>query len=71
MDYINKIDAMGGMIEAINSGFVQNEIQKASYRFEMELESNERIVVGVNKYQVQETEHKDLLKIDMNVQMNR
>ena len=68
MDYINKIDAMGGMIEAINSGFVQNEIQKASYRFEMELESNERIVVGVNKYQVQEPEHKDLLKIDMKVQ---
>ena len=68
MDYINKIDAMGGMIEAINSGFVQSEIQKASYRFEMELESNERIVVGVNKYQVQEPEHKDLLKIDMKVQ---
>ena len=68
MDYINKIDAMGGMIEAINSGFVQSEIQKASYRFELELESNERIVVGVNKYQVQEPEHKDLLKIDMKVQ---
>ena len=68
MDYINKIDAMGGMIEAINSGFVQSEIQKASYRFELELESNERIVVGVNKYQVQEPEHKDLLKIDLKVQ---
>ena len=68
MDYINKIDAMGGMIEAINSGFVQSEIQKAAYRFEMELESNERIVVGVNKYKVQESEYKDLLKIDMKVQ---
>jgi methylmalonyl-CoA mutase, N-terminal domain len=67
-DYINKIDAMGGMTEAIETGFVQSEIQKAAYKFEKEVESNQRIIVGVNKYTVEETEKNDLLKIDMKVQ---
>ncbi|UCH66928.1 MAG: methylmalonyl-CoA mutase family protein [Ignavibacterium sp.] len=67
-DYINKIDAIGGMTEAIDSGFVQTEIQKAAYKFEMEVEANERVIVGVNKYVIEEQEKKDLLKIDMSVQ---
>ncbi|HEY6435992.1 MAG TPA: methylmalonyl-CoA mutase family protein, partial [Ignavibacteriaceae bacterium] len=67
-DYIDKIDSLGGMAEAIESGFVQTEIQKSAYKYEMEIEENERIIVGVNKYQVEETEHKDLLKIDIKVQ---
>jgi methylmalonyl-CoA mutase N-terminal domain/subunit len=67
-DYINKIDVIGGMTEAIDTGFVQTEIQKAAYKFEMEVEANERVIVGVNKYVVDETEKKDLLKIDMSVQ---
>ena len=67
-DYIEKIDAMGGMAEAIDAGFVQTEIQKSAYKYEMEIEHEERIIVGVNKYQVEEPEHKDLLKIDMKVQ---
>jgi len=54
MNYIKKIDVLGGMIEAINSGFVQTEIQKAAYKYELEIEANERIIVGVNKYQVDE-----------------
>ena len=66
--YIEKIDAMGGMTEAIEDGFVQTEIQKAAYKFEQELEENERIIVGVNKYQIKEEEPKDLLKIDMKIQ---
>ncbi|MBK9099408.1 MAG: methylmalonyl-CoA mutase family protein [bacterium] len=67
-EYIDKIDSMGGMTEAIDAGFVQNEIQKSAYKYEMEIEENERIIVGVNKYQIKEPEHKDLLKIDMKVQ---
>jgi len=67
-EYIEKIDAMGGMTEAIDAGFVQSEIQKSAYKYEMEIEEKERIIVGVNKYQIKEPEHKDLLKIDMNVQ---
>lgn len=67
-NYINKIDAMGGMIEAIEAGYVQSEIQNAAYKFEKQLEANEKIVVGVNKFQVKEDNRKDLLRIDMKVQ---
>ena len=67
-EYIEKIDGMGGMTEAIEAGFVQTEIQKSAYKYEMEIEENEKIIVGVNKYQVKESEHKDLLKIDIKVQ---
>jgi methylmalonyl-CoA mutase N-terminal domain/subunit len=67
-DYIEKIDVMGGMTEAIDKGFVQTEIQKSAYKYEMEIEENERIIVGVNKYKTKEPEHKDLLKIDIKVQ---
>jgi methylmalonyl-CoA mutase N-terminal domain/subunit len=66
--YIQKIDSMGGMTEAIDVGFVQTEIQKSAYKYEMEIEENERIVVGVNKYQIDEDEQEDLLKIDVKVQ---
>ncbi len=59
---------MGGMTEAIEAGFVQTEIQKSAYKYEMEIEENEKIIVGVNKYQIKESEHKDLLKIDIKVQ---
>lgn len=67
-EYIKKIDSIGGMIEAIETGYVQSEIQKASYQYTKEIESGERIVVGVNKFQVKEEEPKDLLRIDMKVQ---
>jgi methylmalonyl-CoA mutase N-terminal domain/subunit len=67
-EYIEKIDAMGGMTEAIDKGFVQSEIQRSAYKYEMEIEENERMIVGVNKYQIDEPEHKDLLKIDIKVQ---
>jgi len=67
-EYINKIDALGGMIEAIEQGYVQSEIQRASYKFTQEMEKGERIIVGVNKFQVKEGEPKGLLKIDIKAQ---
>ena len=67
-DYINKIDSLGGMIPAIESGYVQSEIQNAAYEFEKKIESGERIVVGVNKFQVVENQKPDLLKIDIKTQ---
>jgi methylmalonyl-CoA mutase N-terminal domain/subunit len=70
-DYINKIDAMGGMIKAIEEGFVQMEIQKAAYEFEKQMEKRKKIVVGVNKFRVDEDEEPELLKIDMTVQENQ
>jgi methylmalonyl-CoA mutase N-terminal domain/subunit len=67
-DYINKIDSLGGMVSAIETGYVQSEIQKAAYEFEKQLESGEKIVVGVNKFQSVENEKIDLLKIDVKIQ---
>jgi methylmalonyl-CoA mutase, N-terminal domain len=67
-EYINKIDSIGGMVAAIEAGYVQTEIQKASYKFEKEVESGQRIIVGRNKFQVKEDEQPELLKIDIKVQ---
>src|SRR6202165_5002281 len=52
--YIEKVDAMGGMLRAIEAGFVQGEIQKAAYDFQRAVESKEQIVVGVNDFVAEE-----------------
>ncbi len=67
-EYIKKIDSMGGMVKAIEDGFVQMEIQKAAYEFEKQLESGKRTVVGVNKFRGEDNEEPELLKIDIRVQ---
>lgn len=67
-EYIAKIDSMGGMIEAIEAGYVQTEIQNAAYRTELEIEEGKQVIVGVNKFQIKEDSPKDLLRINMNVQ---
>ncbi|MGZ3524536.1 MAG: methylmalonyl-CoA mutase family protein, partial [Thermodesulfobacteriota bacterium] len=53
-EYIRKIDEMGGMVEAIERGFPQAEIADAAYKFQKQIDSGEKVVVGVNKYA---TEH--------------
>ena len=67
-DYISRIDAMGGMIVAIENGYVQKEIQQAAYKFEKEIESGKRIIVGLNKFKSNEVIESELLKIDKKVQ---
>ena len=70
-EYIDKIENMGGMIPAIEAGYVQSEIQRAAYKFNQELEANERIIVGVNKFAEKESSHGELLKIDAKVQRDQ
>lgn len=70
-EYLAKIDAMGGMINAIEEGYPQTEIQKSAYQFNQELERNERIVVGVNKFIDKEEHHGELLKINEKVQSDQ
>ena len=70
-EYIKKIDLMGGMINAIEAGYVQKEIQKSAYQFNKELESKEKVIVGVNEYIEEEDQYADLLKIDKQVQENQ
>ncbi|MFN8389274.1 MAG: methylmalonyl-CoA mutase family protein [Bdellovibrionota bacterium] len=48
--YIRRLDEMGGMLEAIDAGFPQKEIAEAAYRFQQQLESGEKVIVGVNRY---------------------
>jgi len=67
-EYLTKIDSLGGMIEAIEAGYVQTEIQTAAYKCEMEIEEGKQVIVGVNKYQIKEESPKDLLRININVQ---
>ena len=73
-NYLNKIEQMGGMVRAIEHGFIQKEIQDSAYKYQREIESGERVVVGVNKYTVREEGVKDILKVNpelRNIQMRK
>lgn len=63
-EYIQKIDDMGGAVKAIENGFMQREIQDSAYRYQKAVESKERLVVGVNCFEVEEGQPKNLLKVD-------
>lgn len=66
--YLDKIEQIGGMVKAIEKGYVQKEIQDSAYRYQKEVEEGERVVVGVNRYQTEATPPRDLLKLDPKVQ---
>ncbi|NBI07506.1 methylmalonyl-CoA mutase [Senegalia massiliensis] len=67
MEYIEKIDEIGGAPKAIDMGYIQKEIMDAAYRYQKSIESGEQIVVGMNKFQSEEEPVKDLLKVDPKV----
>ncbi|MDB5191895.1 MAG: methylmalonyl-CoA mutase [Segetibacter sp.] len=64
LELIAKIDAMGGSVSAIERGFIQDEIARSAYEYQQKIESGEKIIVGVNKYQVTEPSHLAGFKID-------
>lgn len=70
-DYISKIDEMGGAVKAIEQGFIQREIAESAYSYQKSIESGDQIVVGVNKFTIQEPPHKGLLKIDASAEINQ
>ena len=63
-ELIQKIDAMGGSVAAIESGFMQDEIAKSAYAYQKEIESGEKIIVGVNKFTIDEAPTTIAFKID-------
>ncbi len=63
-NYIERIDALGGMLRAIETGYVQKEIQESAYRYQRAIESQEAIVVGVNRFQSKEETAVPTLRID-------
>jgi len=66
-EYIAKIDQIGGAVSAIEKGYIQQEVQESSYRYQREIETGNRVLVGVNKFQVKEPPVKGLLKVDPRV----
>jgi methylmalonyl-CoA mutase N-terminal domain/subunit len=68
MEYISKIDKMGGAAKAIESGFIQQEIADSAYQYQKEIETRKRIIVGVNQFQVQEEPLRNILRIPPEVE---
>ena len=68
-EYIRKIDEMGGAAAAIEKGYIQREIQDSAYKYQREIESLERVVVGLNRFQVDEEKPSNLLRVDPAVRM--
>jgi methylmalonyl-CoA mutase N-terminal domain/subunit len=69
--YIRKIDEMGGAVAAIEKGYIQKEIQSSAYTYQKEIEKNERIVVGLNRFQVEEEKPSNLLRVDPAVRISQ
>ncbi|CAN5394674.1 methylmalonyl-CoA mutase family protein [soil metagenome] len=71
VEYIEKIDAMGGMLKAIENGFPQREIQEAAFQYQKAVEKNVEIVVGVNKFQIEEDTKIPILRVDEKIERNQ
>ncbi|WP_298036068.1 methylmalonyl-CoA mutase family protein [uncultured Desulfuromonas sp.] len=69
LEYIQKIDDLGGATEAISRGFQQKEIQDSAFAYQKAIESEDQVIVGVNKFTVEEEPPKDLLKIKPEVEI--
>jgi methylmalonyl-CoA mutase N-terminal domain/subunit len=72
MEYFEKIDGFGGMVEAVEAGFPQREIQESAYQYQKAVERKEQVIVGVNKYAMDTEIHKtDILQIDETVRAHQ
>lgn len=71
LEYISKIDAMGGMLKAIESGYPQREIQEAAYRYQRAVEDEEAIVVGVNSFCSEQEQKIPVLKVDPKIEKDQ
>jgi methylmalonyl-CoA mutase N-terminal domain/subunit len=71
LDYFRKIDAMGGMVAAIEKGFPQREIQDSAYHYQKAVERGDQVIVGVNKYEMEENSSIPILAIDESVRAHQ
>jgi len=65
---IDKIEESGGVVKCIEEGFIQRQIENAAYQYQQEIERGERIIVGVNRFQIQEDKKPPLLRVDPEVE---
>ena len=63
-EYIERIDKMGGAVEAIEKGFIQDEIANAAYEYQLRVESGEQVVVGVNRFVQEEEQSFPTFRVD-------
>ncbi len=70
-EYIAKIDALGGALQAIERGYMQNEIQNAAYEAQQEIERGEQVIVGLNQFQVEERMTLERLRVDPAIEMGQ
>jgi methylmalonyl-CoA mutase N-terminal domain/subunit len=71
IDYIEKIDQLGGALKAIEKGYIQNEIQEAAYQYQKSIESKENFVVGLNSFEVEEKIDLERLKVDPEIEVGQ
>lgn len=69
--YIDKIDLMGGSVNAIEQGYIQQEISDAAYQYQMDIEAGRQIIVGVNKYQSEEKVNPDVFRVDDSIRQTQ
>ena len=70
-DYMRRIDAMGGSVSAIEQGYIQQEIAASAYKYQSEIQKNEKVIVGLNKFEVKEKPFDDILMIDDSVRLQQ
>jgi methylmalonyl-CoA mutase N-terminal domain/subunit len=68
LEYIQKIDEMGGMLEAVENGYIQREVARAAWRYQTSLETGRQVIVGVNKYAEDKEPGIDILKISQEME---
>jgi methylmalonyl-CoA mutase N-terminal domain/subunit len=71
MDYLRKIEDMGGALEAIEHGYIQHEIQESAYVSQKAIEKNEEVIIGVNAYEKEETIDLETISVNLEVEANR
>jgi methylmalonyl-CoA mutase N-terminal domain/subunit len=64
LQYLDKIEELGGMVRAIEAGYIQKEIQNAAYKYQQEIEKNERIIVGVNQFTGDDKNNPEILRVN-------
>lgn len=69
--YIEKIDEMGGMLRAIETGYVQREIQEAAYQYQRAVETQDAVVVGVNKFRTDDAETIPIMTVDPDIELEQ
>jgi methylmalonyl-CoA mutase N-terminal domain/subunit len=69
--YIEKIDAMGGSVKAIEQDYIQQEIAASAYQYQKEIESGEKVIVGVNKYVKEENPLNNVFRVDDSIRIHQ